>query len=751
MIDRRALLETTLSAAAGLAGRTILDMPNRDSDARIEALVAAMSLDEKIGQMTLVSAGAAVTGPGGTVDYVDAVRAGAVGAVCNLWGRDQTRRLQRIAVEETRLGVPLLFGMDVVHGHRTIFPVPLAEAGAFDPILWQATARIAAVEAAADGIAMTFAPMIDVARDPRWGRIVESPGEDPWLAARYAGAKVRGFQNGDLAAADSLAATAKHLAGYGAVTAGREYAPVDVSEHSLHDIYLSPFAEAVAAGVAGIMPAFHSLAGVPMTANRAVLRDLVRDGWGFAGVNVSDYAAIAELMVQGVAADLAEAAALALRAGVDIDLMGNAYAGGLPGALERGLVAISDIDGAVRRILKLKAVLGLFDDPYRRGRGLGAEQMAEHRALAREAARRAIVLLTNRNGVLPLAQDGGRIAVIGPLADAPADMLGPWVADGRPAEAVTILAGLRAAFPRREIVHSVGVAIDGNDMAGLAAALDTARAAEVVVLCLGEARAMSGEAASRARPDLPGRQTDLVKALLELGMPVVVSLSSGRPLTAPWLFERADAVLATWFLGSEAGQAVGDILAGKHNPTGRLAVTWPIDVGQIPIFFAMRPSGRPASPTEHYSARYIDLPVEPQFAFGHGLSYTRFAYRNLRAHPTEPRVGDRIAVEVEVEVANEGAVAGEETVFLFVRDPVASIARPLLELRGIAKIALEEGARGTVRFELSSGDLQFLGPDLSVRLEPGTFEIHVGPSAAPASLLKTTVRLVADGGSIGPH
>ena len=364
-------------------------MPNPDSNARIEALLAAMTLGEKIGQMTLVSAGAAVTGPGGPVDHLLAVRSGAVGAICNLWGAEQTQKLQRIAVEETRLGIPVLFTMDVIHGHRTIFPVPLAEVGAFDPGLWERTARAAAAEAAADGIAMTYAPMLDVARDPRWGRIVESSGEDPWVAARYALAKIRGFQGQDLAATDSLAATAKHVAAYGAVIAGREYAPVDVSERSLHEIYLPPFEEAVEAGVAEIMPAFHNLAGMPMTANRAVLRDLVRGRWGFEGVNVSDYAAIAELIVHGVAADLEEAAALALRAGVDIDLMGNAYARGLPGALERGLVMLADVDAAVRRILTLKAALGLFDDPYGRGRGLtvGAARRAPRARSRGRAAR----------------------------------------------------------------------------------------------------------------------------------------------------------------------------------------------------------------------------------------------------------------------------------------------------------------------------------------------------------------------------
>ena len=721
-------------------------MPAPDPATRIETLLASMTLEEKIGQMTLVSAGQAVTGPGGAVDHLQAVRTGRVGTVSNLWGPEQTHGLQKIALEETRLGIPLLFVMDVIHGHRTIFPLPLAEIGAFDPDLWERTARVAATEAAADGLAMTYAPMLDVARDPRWGRIAESPGEDPWLAARFAGAKVRGFQGADLAAAHSVAATAKHLAAYGAVTAGRDYAPVDVSERSLHETYLPPFRAAVAAGVAAIMPAFHSLAGVPMTADAALLRDMVRGRWGFEGVIVSDYGAVAELVVHGVAEDLVEAAALALLAGIDIDLMGNAYARGLPGALERGRVAMADVDAAVARILTLKSRLGLFEDPYRRGAALTSEQLGTSRDLARDAARRSIVLLTNRDRLLPLADVPRRLAVIGPLADAREDMLGPWSAGGRIEEVVTILEGLRTAFPAGKIAHARGVEVDGSDAGGIPAALDLARAADVVLLCLGEARAMSGEAASRARPILPGRQAELAEAVLELGKPVVVILSSGRPLVAPGLFERADAVLATWFPGSEAGHAVGDVLSGAHNPTARLPVSWPVDIGQIPIFYAQRPTGRPADPAEHYTSKYLDLPVDPLFAFGHGLSYTRFAYSGLRARPEELRPGETIAVEVEV--ANEGAVAGEETVFLFLRDPVASIARPLLELKGVAKIALEPGARSTVRLTLSADDLAFLGPDLVPRVEPGAFEIYVGPSAATGSLLHTTVRLVADGRAI---
>jgi beta-glucosidase len=701
-----------------------------------------MTLEEKIGQMTLVSAGWVVTGPKVSGDYMAAIKAGRIGAISNLWGPDETREVQRVAVEETRLGVPLLFAFDVIHGHRTIFPIPLAEAAAFDPELWEQTARVAAAEAAADGLALAFAPMLDVARDPRWGRIAESPGEDPWLASRYAAAKVRGFQGQDIGQADSLAATAKHLAGYGAATAGRDYASVDLSERSFQEVYLPPFRAAVAAGVAAIMPAFHDLAGVPMTANAAVLNDLVRGRWGFDGVMVSDHGAVAELIAHGVAEDLAEAASLALHAGVDIDLMGGAYAQGLPLALERGRVTMAQIDAAVRRVLELKERLGLLDDPYRRSKAAPAPagQVEARRQLARDAARRSIVLLTNRAGVLPLPE-GARIAVIGPLADARDDMLGPWAGAGRAQDMVTILEGLRAALPGSEIGHARGVEVEAEVPSDIAGALALARRADVVVLCLGEARGMSGEAASRARPDLPGRQGELAQAALGVDKPVVALLSSGRPLMVPWLFERAHAVLATWFLGSEAGNAIGDVLSGRWNPTGRLPVSWPVDIGQVPIFYAQRPTGRPPDPAVHYSSKYLDLPVEPLFPFGHGLSYARFGLSGLRTSASELRPGD--AITIECDVVNEGALAGEETVLLFVRDPVASVARPLLELKGMAKIALEPRRGGVVRFTLAAEDLAFLGADLTPRLEPGLFELLVGRSAAHAKLLRTSVHLLA--------
>jgi beta-glucosidase len=706
---------------------------------RIDALLGRMTLEEKLGQLTMLTAEIVATGPRVSADYMSAIRAGRLGNLSNLRGPERTREVQRIAVEETRLGIPLLFAADVIHGHHTIFPIPLGEAAAFDPSLWERTARIAAEEATADGLILAFAPMLDVTRDPRWGRTAECPGEDPYFVSRFAEAKVRGFQGADLTAADSLGATAKHLAGYGAVTAGREYASIDMSERTLHEVYLPPFRAAVRVETAAIMAAFVDLAGMPMSANPAILRDLVRDRWGFDGVIVSDYAAVAELVTHGVAGDIADAAALALRAGIDIDLNGEAYTRGLPTALQRGRVTMPEIDDAVRRVLRLKARLGLFDNPY--GRSQRSIARDEYRPIARDAARRSIVLLTNRNNLLPLRQPIDRIAVIGPLADTRREMLGPAAANGRSEEVVTLLEGLRSALPASMVHFESGVTIHGDGMGGLPAALDLAGRADAVVLCLGEAASMSGEAASRGRLGLPGRQEELARSVLELGKPVVVSLSSGRPLTVPWLFERADAVLATWYLGSQAGHAIADVLTGRWNPSGRLPISWPIDAGQIPIFYGQRPTGRPADPTLSYTSKYIDLSVDPHFPFGHGLSYTRFELSDLRVHRNEIRSGETLTIEVTV--TNAGQVEGEETVLLFVRDPVASLARPLLELKGIAKTVLRPGERDVVKFTLTTDDLTFLDTSLCPRSEPGLFEIFVGSSSRRSDLLRVEVRLLA--------
>ena len=707
---------------------------------RIDALLQKMTLEEKIGQLNMVAASRVVTGPGELLDLQEGIRTGRIGNLLNLWGADETSAVQRLAIEDSRLGVPLLMGLDVIHGHHTIFPVSLAEACQFAPDLWEKTARVAAEEAAEDGVALTFAPMLDVARDPRWGRIIESPGEDTWIACQMATAKTRGFQGPDLAAQDSVAATAKHLCAYGAVMAGREYASAEVSERTLHEIYLPPFAAAVAARTAAIMPAFIDVSGAPMTANAGLLQGWLREIVGFEGVLISDYNAVAELLNHGVAADLVEAAALALNAGVDIDMTSGAYIECLPGALERGLVTMATIDASVRRVLKLKERLGLFDDPYRRGSvPPDGRRAAERRELARDAARKAIVLLSNRTGILPLSPRIKRLAIIGPLADAPGEMLGSWASAGKPEDAVSILAGLRAALPQCQIDHAAGVDIDGQKVDGMAAAIDLCASAEAIVLCLGESAAMSGEAASRVDIGLPGRQCALAQAILALGRPVVVTLSSGRPLTAPWLFERADAVLATWFLGHEAGNAVAEVLTGTFNPTGRLPVSWPCDVGQVPIFYNELPSGRPYAPGVHYSSTYLDLPPTPQFPFGHGLSYSRFALSDLACKPTRVRAGDTI--EVSLAVHNESALAGEATVFLFARDPVASIARPVLELKGVQKAFLAAGGRTEVTWRLPVKDLSFVGPNFAPVLEPGRFEIHVGQSADSGGLRSCVVEL----------
>ena len=712
---------------------------------RIDDLLGRMTLAEKLGQLTMTAAGHAVTGPTIAGDSRQAIRDGTIGNLLNLVGADQVREMQRLAVDESRLKIPLLIGFDVIHGHRTLFPIPLGEAAVFDPVLWTATAREAAQEAAADGLAMTFAPMLDVARDPRWGRSAEGPGEDAWLGARIAEAKVRGFQGSALAAGDSLAAVAKHYCAYGPVAGGREYASVDISERTLREVYLPPFAAAVAAGVAAVMPAFTDLAGVPMTANVALLRGWLRGRLKFEGVIVSDYNAVAELIHHGVAADLAEAAALALKAGVDIDMMSDAYRQGLPIALKRGLVTPPLIDEAVRRVLALKQRLGLFDDPYRRGTALEAPDVLQaRRRLARTVAGRAAVLLKNESQVLPLSPAVRRVALLGPLADASPEMRGPWWGAAGPEDQVTVLAGLRACFGENSVMHAAGVDLEGDATGGIDAAVSLCEQADAVVLCLGEAAVMSGEAASRAHLGLPGMQRALAEAVCAraaaLRRPVVVVLFSGRPLVVPWLVDRADAVLAAWFLGSEAGNAVADILRGDVSPSGRTPVSWPRAVGQIPVYFGARPTGRPADPQDHFTSKYLDVPNTPLFPFGFGLNYGQFTLTNLRV--PQAAVSEHETIVVRVEVANRGPRAAQETVFLFTHDVLASVSRPMLELKGFAKITLEPGASGTVTLLLPAAELRFLGLDLAPVFEAGEVEILVGPCADRTRLLVDRVRLL---------
>lgn len=712
---------------------------------RIDKLLARMTLEEKLGQLTMTASSYAVTGPIIAGDSTDSIADGTLGNLLNMVGPGPTHEMQRLAVEQSRLGIPLLIGLDVIHGHRTLFPIPLAEMALFDPQTWELTAREAATEAAADGLAMTFNPMLDVSRDPRWGRTAEGPGEDPWLGARLAEAKVRGFQTADLARPDALAACAKHFCAYGPVMAGREYASVDISERTLREVHLPPFEAAVAAGVASIMPAFTDLNGIPMTAHTELLGDYLRGKLGFEGVLISDYNAIGELIRHGVAADLVEAAALALNAGVDIDMMADAYRRGLPIALARGLVSMAQIDTSVRRVLRLKEQLGLFDDPYRRGSTAESpEVIARRRTLAREVGARAIVMLKNDRDTLPLAASIGKLCVLGPLADNGPEMGGCWGAAGEPDQHVSVLSGLRQGFPGTEIVHAAGCAIRDDDASRIAAAVALCEGADAILLCVGEAHNMSGEAASRAYPELPGQQRALTEAVLaraqSWGIPVIAILFSGRPLVIPWLAEKADALLAAWFLGSEAGNAIADVLSGRVSPSGRTPMSWPRALGQVPIFFGQRPSGRPMNPDDFFTSKYLDVANDPLYCFGHGLCYGRFSYADLRVTPD--RVSPADTIKVQVTVTNDGSGAAQETVFLFTRDPVASVARPLLELRGFGKIDLRPGESGVVHLSLGASDLKFLGRDLVPVFEPGELEILVGPCADRAQLLSALIKLL---------
>ena len=558
--------------------------------------------------------------------------------------------------------------------------------------------------------------------------------------------KCAGYQGADLASADSLAACAKHFCAYGPVTGGRDYASVDISERSVQEIHLPAFRAAVESGVATIMPAFTDIAGIPMTAHVPLLRDCLRGQFGFDGVIISDYNAIAELMHHGIASDLSEAATLALKAGIDIDMMANAYRSGLPMALEREMVSIAEIDEAVRRVLKLKEQLGLFDDPYRRGAGTAAAgSVTERRRLARTVGARSIVMLQNGRSTLPLAATMKTLCVAGPLADAAAEMGGCWCAAQVPEQHVSVLSGLRSALPGTRIEHAPGVAISGDDQSRIAAALEQCERADAIVLCLGESANMSGEAACRADLDLPGQQRTFAESVFstasERGTPVIVVLFSGRPLTLPWLFERADAVLAAWFLGSEAGNCIADVVTGQISPSARTAVSWPRAVGQVPVFFGQRPSGRPANANDHFTSKYLDVPNDPLFAFGYGLTYGRFVYSNLRVAPES--VAESDILQISVDLANDGARAAQETVFLFARDRLASVARPLLELKGFAKITLQPGQSGSISMQLPASELRFLGQDLKSVFEPGEVEILIGPNAERARLLQQTIVLKA--------
>ncbi|HKA60460.1 MAG TPA: glycoside hydrolase family 3 N-terminal domain-containing protein [Gemmatimonadales bacterium] len=683
----------------------------------LDSLLARMTLEEKLGQLNLLTA----AGQNGTAsaDQIALVRAGKVGGLFNVVGAENTAAAQRVAVTESKLKIPLLFGLDVIHGFRTIFPIPLAEAGSFDPEAAQATARAAGLEAAAAGINWTYAPMVDIARDPRWGRIAEGAGEDTYLGSVMAAARVRGFQ-------ENIFATAKHFAGYGAAEAGREYAATEISQRTMREVYLPPFKAAVDAGVETIMSAFNEIAGVPASGNAWLTDTVLRREWRFKGFVVSDWTSIAELIPHGVAGGPSEAGRRALTAGVDMDMQSSIYVDSLAALVRANRIPMAVVDTAVMRILRAKARMGLFRDPYR---ARTAPPMAQTRALARRVSTESIVLLKNDRNTLPLDKSTSSIAVIGPLGDNKPEPLGPWHTMGQPDDVVTVLQGIKAKVPAAtQVSYTPGAGIEDTSTAGFAAAVAAAKQAKVAILVLGERGEMSGEAASRSMIGLPGVQQQLLEAVAATGTPVVLVLMNGRPLTFEWAVANVPAIVETWFLGVEAGNATADVLFGDVNPSGRLPVTFPRSLGQVPLYYNQRNTGRPYDPNSKWNSRYIDVPNTPRYPFGYGLSYTTFAYRDLRV--TNPRIRATDTLAVSVTLANTGSREGTEVVQLYVRDEVGSVARPVRELKAFQRVTLKPGESRAVNLRVAAQDLAFYGLDMKRIVEPGSFRIFVGSNSA---------------------
>lgn len=690
-----------------------------------------MTIEEKLGQLNQLSAdgewNSDKTAMGINAEQTKLVKKGLVGSFLNAVGSETTREIQRLAVEETRLRIPLIFAYDVIHGYRTIFPIPLAEACTWDPELLQQTAHAAAVEASASGLHWTFAPMVDIARDPRWGRIMEGSGEDPILGSRIAAARVKGFQGTKLNDRDSIMACAKHFAAYGAAEAGRDYNTVDISERTLRETYLPPFKAAVDAGVKTVMTSFNEIGGTPSTANKTLIARILRKEFGFHGVVVSDWTSINELIMHGVASDRIEAGTLALNAGVDMDMVSEIYTKDLSALVRANRISQKTVDDAVRRVLRAKFELGLFDDPYRNS-DIEHEKVTilnpDHRALARKVAQKSIVLLKNEKDILPLNKNIGTLAVIGPLADNQKELLGSWSALGKSEDVITVMEGIRKkASTQTKILYSKGCDIQEKCSADLAEAKQLANQADALVVVIGESAAMSGEAASKVNLDLPGHQEELVRELYQTGKPLIVVLMNGRPLTISWIAEKVPAILETWFLGVEAGNAIADVLFGDINPSGKLPITFPRNVGQIPIYYNHKNTGRPIT-DDMYTSKYIDSPQTPLYPFGYGLSYSTFAYKNINVNPRQISRTQKLVVSVDV--TNTGKVAGEETVQLYVQDKVASVTRPVKELKDFKKIHLEAGKKATVQFTVTPEQLAFYNLDMKWSIEPGKFNVFVG-------------------------
>lgn len=719
----------------------------------VDQLMKKMTLEEKIGQLNLPVSGDITTGQASSSDIATKIRAGKVGGLFNIKSVAKIKEIQRVAVEESRLKIPMLFGMDVIHGYETVFPIPLGLASSWDMDLVERSARIAAIEASADGINWTFSPMVDICRDPRWGRIAEGVGEDPYLGYQIAGAMVRGYQGKDLSLPNTVAACVKHYALYGASEAGRDYNTTDMSRQRMYNDYFPPYKGAVDAGCASVMASFNEIEGVPATANKWLLTDVLRKQWGFNGFVVTDYTGINEMVDHGIG-DLQTVTARALNAGIDMDMVGEGMLTTLAKSLKEGKVTEKQINDACRRILEIKYKLGLFDDPYRYcdATRAGKEVFSkEHRAEARKLAAETFVLLKNNNSILPL-QKKGTIALIGPLANNKVNMPGTWSVAAKHDQSVSLLEGMKAvAGDKVNILHARGSNVD-NDPAFderyaifgkntgrddrspahmIEEALDAARKADVVVAVVGESAEMSGEASSRSSLDIPQAQKDLLMALKKTGKPIVVVLFTGRPLTISWEHDNMDAILNVWFPGSEAGYSIADALFGEVNPSGKLSATWPQNVGQIPIYYAHKNTGRPLPDGQWFQkfrSNYLDVSNDPEFPFGFGLSYSNFDYSDIKLSATSLKGNQTLTASVTVK--NTGKYAGKEVVQLYIRDVVGSVTRPVKELKGFQKIELKPGESKEVKFAITTEDLKFYNYDLNHVWEAGDFDIMIGTNSA---------------------
>jgi beta-glucosidase len=742
-LTRRSLLggAAALGAAAHPAiGLALAPSAPAASDL-VERLLAQMTIEEKAGQLTLMAsaqggAAASALNPANrnaSDQQLADARAGRLTGIFNGAGSAWHGQLQAAAME-SRLKIPLVFAADVIHGFRTVFPVPLGEAASFEPELAERTARAAAAEAAAAGIAWTFAPMVDIARDARWGRSVEGAGEDVLVGRRFAAARVRGFQGAGLDRDDSVLACAKHFAAYGAAEAGLDYNSADVSERTLRDVYFPPFQAALGAGAGSVMASFNEISGVPATANRWLLTDVLRGEWNFRGLVVSDYTADEELIAHGFAADGREAAKLAFLAGVDMSMQSGLYLQHLPGLVADGSVPQARLDEAVRRVLGLKAALGLLGNPF--GRIVPERERTRVRtpaalALAREAARRSIVLIRNERDLLPLPRQGRKIALIGPFGSGPHDLIGPWNVYGDDKQAVDLATGLRGAMADPQALTVVaGSDVEAAIPGGIDAAVAAARAADLVILAIGEGARMSGEAQSRTEVVIPAPQQQLAEAVTAAGKPMLVVLKNGRALALEGAVLGADAILVSWFLGSETGHALADVIFGAYSPSARLPVSFPFESGQEPYHYDHKATGRPNPPgaPQEYKAHYRSAPNEARFPFGHGLTYGKVSYADLRLDRARLGAGERLAVAVTVR--NDAACPVEEVVQLYVHDRVASVTRPVRELKDFRKVAIAAHAETKVEFTLRAEDLRFVGAGGKWVLEPGRFDLWVGPSAA---------------------